>query len=80
MTRNDDLEGGLPLHPIALPGSIGVDTALFIYFIETASPWSSILRPLFRAAFITNLRPLPRLAELPILQPTDYLPSDVKPT
>ena len=144
------------------PGRIGVDTAVFIYFIEAAPPWSSILSPLFRAAdtgrlelatsavtllevlvvphrarnptlaaryealltrsrgihliditrdqlreaaklraqtgirtpdalqlaaareancaaILTNNRRLPPLAELPILQLADYLPSDVKP-
>jgi predicted nucleic acid-binding protein len=31
-------------------GTIGVDTALFIYFIEAAPPWHAIVSPLFRAA------------------------------
>jgi predicted nucleic acid-binding protein len=32
------------------PGRIGVDTAIFIYFIEEASAWLPVLRPLFLAA------------------------------
>lgn len=31
-------------------GRIGVDTALFIHFIEAAPPWAAIIRPLFQAA------------------------------
>jgi len=37
------------------PGRIGVDTALFIYFIEAAPPWAAIIRPLFRAADVGPL-------------------------
>lgn len=32
------------------PGRIAVDTAIFIYFIEAASPWLAAITPLFRAA------------------------------
>jgi predicted nucleic acid-binding protein len=32
------------------PGKVGVDTAIFIYFIEEAPAWLPIVRPLFIAA------------------------------
>ncbi len=32
------------------PGRIGVDTAIFIYFIEAAPVWLPLITPLFRAA------------------------------
>lgn len=32
------------------PGRIGVDTAIFIYFIEAAPTWLPAISPLFRAA------------------------------
>jgi predicted nucleic acid-binding protein len=31
-------------------GSIGLDTAVFIYYLEDAPPWADIIDPLFRAA------------------------------
>jgi predicted nucleic acid-binding protein len=32
------------------PGRIGIDTAIFIYFIEAAPAWLPVVRPLFLAA------------------------------
>ena len=32
------------------PGRVGVDAAIFIYFIEAAAAWLSAITPLFRAA------------------------------
>ena len=32
------------------PGKVGVDTAIFIYFIEAAPAWLPAITPLFRAA------------------------------
>ena len=32
------------------PGAIGLDTAIFIYFIEAAPTWLPLIRPLFLAA------------------------------
>ena len=32
------------------PGKVGVDTAIFIYFIEAAPAWLSVILPLFQAA------------------------------
>lgn len=34
------------------PGRVGIDTAIFIYFIEATPAWSPVITPLFRAADI----------------------------